>query len=163
MNFFARFQDGDQAHDSLLALLRDNTTNTLLDLHPPRIFQIDGNLGATAGIAEMLLQSHDGDIHLLPALPKAWPTGHVTGLRARGGYDVAMNWTSARLQDATITPRFDGPTRIRVTNVTDVTIESSGKPIAITRPEPGVFAFTAKAGQPYHLRATAAAATAAAK
>ncbi len=163
VNFFARFEDGDQAHDSLLALLRDNTTNTLLDLHPPRIFQIDGNLGATAGIAEMLLQSHDSAIHLLPALPKAWPTGHVTGLRARGGYDVAMNWTSARLQDATITPRFDGAIRIRVTNVTDVTIESKGKPIAITRPEPGVFAFTAKAGQPYHLRATAAAATAAAK
>ncbi len=161
VNFFARFQDGDQAHDSLLALLRDNTTNTLLDLHPPRIFQIDGNLGATAGIAEMLLQSHDDAIHLLPALPKAWPSGHVTGLRARGGYEVAMNWTNARLQDATITPRVDGPTRIRVTNVTDVTIESNGKPIAITRPEPGVFAFTAKAGQTYTLRASAASTAAA--
>jgi len=163
VNLFARFEDGDQAHDSLLALLRDNTTNTLLDLHPPRIFQIDGNLGATAGVAEMLLQSHTGDIHLLPALPRAWPTGHVTGLRARGGYTIDMTWTAGRLNDATITPHIDGPTRIRVTNVTDLQIESNGKPIATTHPEPGLVAFTAKAGQSYHLHAIAPAPTAAGK
>jgi alpha-L-fucosidase 2 len=156
INIFARFEDGDQAHDSILALLRDNTTKTLLDLHPPGIFQIDGNLGATAGIAEMLLQSHTGDIHLLPALPHAWADGQVKGLKARGDYRVDIAWGWGRLREAAITPRFDGATRVRVTNVGDVRIEANGQPIATTRPEPGLFAFSAKAGQTYHLRAQAA-------
>jgi alpha-L-fucosidase 2 len=160
INMFARFEDGDQAHDSINALLRDNTTKTLLDLHPPGIFQIDGNLGATAGIAEMLLQSHTGDIHLLPALPKAWPDGSVKGLRARGGYGVDITWAGGRLRDATITPRFDGPARIRVSGSsatsTELQVESNGKPITVTRPEPGVVAFTATAGQAYQITTRAA-------
>jgi len=153
INMFARFADGDQAHDSILALLRDNTTKSLLDLHPPGIFQIDGNLGATAGIAEMLLQSHTGDLELLPALPKAWADGSVKGLRARGGYAVDLTWAAGHLREGVIKASFDGSARVRVSNAGDLQLQSGGKPVTVTRPEPGVLAFTAKAGESYQLRA----------
>jgi alpha-L-fucosidase 2 len=112
VNFWARLLDGDKAHADLVALLQQQTTDGLYDLHPPHIFQIDGNLGGTAGVAEMLLQSHAGFIHLLPALPKAWPSGEVTGLRARGAASVAMNWNNGRMTRATL--RFDRPTQCEV-------------------------------------------------
>jgi len=107
---YARLYEAEKALENLNTVLSRSVAPNLFGLHPP--FQMDANFGTTAGIAEMLIQSHAGNINLLPALPKAWPYGKVKGLKARGGYEVDIEWENNELVKAVVYPAKDGPCTI---------------------------------------------------
>jgi alpha-L-fucosidase 2 len=150
INFWARLEDAARAHKLLRDLVRtDRLAPNMFDLHPP--FQIDGNFGATSGIAEMLLQSHNGELHVLAALPPAWPAGSFTGLRGRGGHTVGATWSSERIE-LVVTPDRTGAVRIRnpiFAGTFELRDETSATLLQPARPETGVIEFAAQAGHTY--------------
>src|ERR1039458_3966335 len=118
----------------LQALLTESTLPNLLDVCPP--FQIDGNFGGTSGIAEMLLQSRTGEIELLPALPKAWPDGRFTGLRARGGVELELAWRQGKPISATLQASLNGEHQLRMPRGTRIAVVRSGGRTVATTPGP---------------------------
>lgn len=136
INLWARLLDGDRAYVLISNLFKPvgfgarkpgggGLYRNLLDAHPP--FQIDGNFGYTAGVAEMLLQSHAGYVHLLPALPAVWPVGSVSGLKARGNYQVAIRWSGGALREATVKAAANGICRIRTSCSVKTAFRAAGK------------------------------------
>ena len=148
INFWARLAESELAAKYIHTILTNSTLPNLFDNHPP--FQIDGNFGATAGITEMLLQSHEDEINLLPCLPLAWADGEVTGLKARGQYTVNIVWEEGKLLSAEIIASQDGPCRLRTPYLIQVSCDE--KPIAIKEIESGVVEFSVAAGKTYSIK-----------
>lgn len=153
INFFARFKDGDKAYENVLELLRRSTADNLFDLHPP--FQIDGNFGGTAGIAEMLVQSHEGEIgnrviSILPALPYAWEDGSFSGLRARGDFELEIDWSQWRAKKIKIKSHAGNKARISYPNINGAKITTkTGKEVRYTVVNDNLIQFDTRNGETY--------------
>ena len=148
MGLRARLHDGDRALDQFRALLTRSSLPNLFSLCG-RALQVDGNLGAAAAMAEMLVQSHSGVILLLPALPAAWKDGSVQGLRARGGLEVDLAWSDGRPSHAVIRARATGPCRVKVRG--EARVVADGKPVRSVRRGADTIEFQATAGRTYGL------------
>jgi len=157
VNYWARFGEGDQAYESLQVLLRQSTLPNLMDSHPAKpapVFQIDGNFGGPAGMAEMLLQSENHELYFLPALPHAWPQGSFTGLRARGGWQVDLSWAHGEASQATLRAGQNEMQRLRPPKGQRiVAISSKGEQISFTRDgDDGCIKFQSGAGIEYNIK-----------
>ncbi|ADL50360.1 glycoside hydrolase family 95 protein [Clostridium cellulovorans] len=143
INFWARLEEGEKAYENINALLAKSTLINLLDNHPP--FQIDGNFGGAAGVAEMLVQSHSNEINIFPAMPKQWSEGEVTGLCARGGFELSIKWTENKAY-VTVTSKAGNRCIIRTPRFAHTSEE-----VSVEKLQDNVIAFDTIKGEDYHL------------
>ena len=147
INIWARLHDGNRAYKLLGEDLKKNFHPNLFGFHPP--FQIDGNFGYASGVCEMLVQSHMGQIHLLPALPDTWTTGSVQGMRVRGGFEVDCEWTDGQISKAIIRSEQGNTCRVRA--VRPLTVMQSGRKITTRTTEDSLIEFETERGKEYLL------------
>jgi len=150
INLLARLQQGDNAYQSVRRILSRHTLPNLMHTQPPIFF--DGNGAGTGGIAEMLLQSHGGEMRLLPALPEAWPTGSFRGLRARGAFEIDLTWKDGNLAQATVRSLVGGEFRLRTDSEVDV--RCGEETVNTTRDDSGCISVSTREGETYELRFT---------
>ena len=151
MNCRARLGEGDQAREAYEQFIRTRTATNLWALHPP--FQIDGNLGTMAGVAEMLLQSHEGVIKVIPALPRVWSTGHFDGLVARGNFVISAKWKDGKATELSILSRSGGECRIAYPGIGKASLtDSSGNEIKVSGNGKDQIHFTPTVGETYTVK-----------
>ena len=153
--FWSRLADGDKAWESISMLMQHSTNMNLFDTHPSgktSIFQIDGNFGTTAAIAELLMQSHTGVIDLLPALPSAWAAGEVKGLKARGAVEVDLRWENGKAASAALRPDFSGTYRLRVPAGQRIHSVADGSEVPLRNYDDGSVGVTLEAKRTYRVR-----------
>ncbi|MGN1412223.1 MAG: glycosyl hydrolase family 95 catalytic domain-containing protein [Oscillospiraceae bacterium] len=147
INMWARLLDSDMVEENLFKLLAYSTNANLLDSHPP--FQIDGNFGGTAGIVESLMQSHSGEINILPCIPKSWESGSVRGIKARGNFEISIDWEDNKLKSVEIISLSGGVCKVR-TNCDTIKLSSNGKDVDYSTKD-GIIIFNTIIGERYNI------------